>query len=343
RKPSKQLLQIRSATRHNLKKLDVDLPLGLFLCLTGVSGSGKSTLARDVIYLNLARKLGQETDGDPAPIKELKGSQHLSSVEMIDQSPVARTPRSTPAVFLGAFDPIRQLFSETETAKFAALKPGFFSFNSGDGRCDRCAGNGFEKVEMQFLSDLYVTCPDCNGRRYKSSTLEYTLDGKSIADVLDLTVEEAITFLSSTQTSPKLRRLTQQALTALHPLTEVGLGYLKLGQPLNTLSGGESQRLKLCQLLSSTLQFNILNPKLLILDEPTTGLHFSDIERLLSVFQKLVQSGHTLLVIEHNFEVIKSADWILDLGPEAGQHGGQLIAQGTPEQIAKLKTPTGHF
>ena len=347
RKPTKQILSIKGATRHNLRKLDADLPLGLFLCLTGVSGSGKSTFAHDVVYLNLARKLGQEADGDAAPIKDLKGSQHLSSVELVDQSAVARTPRSTPAVFLGAFDPIRQLFCETESAKSAALKPGFFSFNSGDGRCDRCAGNGFEKVEMQFLSDLYVTCPDCNGRRYKSSTLEYTLDGKSIADVLDLTVEEAITFLSMnvgvSPTSPKLRKLTQQALTALHPLTEVGLGYLKLGQPLNTLSGGESQRLKLCQLLSSTLQSKIQNSKLLILDEPTTGLHFTDIERLLSVFQKLVNSGHTLLVIEHNFEVIKSADWILDLGPEAGKHGGQLVAQGPPEHIATLQTPTAIY
>ena len=354
RKPTKQILSIKGATRHNLRKLDADLPLGLFLCLTGVSGSGKSTFAHDVVYLNLARKLGQEAEGDAAPIKDLKGSQHLSSVELVDQSAVARTPRSTPAVFLGAFDPIRQLFCETESAKSAALKPGFFSFNSGDGRCDRCAGNGFEKVEMQFLSDLYVTCPDCNGRRYKSSTLEYTLDGKSIADVLDLTVEEAITFLSTPQDSNKLRKLTQQALTALHPLIEVGLGYLKLGQPLNTLSGGESQRLKLCQLLTVA---GTCSPrpskghpvpsssksKLLILDEPTTGLHFTDIERLLSVFQKLVDSGHTLLVIEHNFEVIKSADWILDLGPEAGKHGGQLVAQGPPEHIATLQTPTGLF
>jgi excinuclease ABC subunit A len=347
RKPAKQLLQIRGATRHNLKKLDADLPLGLFLCLTGVSGSGKSTFAHDVVYLNLARKLGQQIDGDPAPVRELKGSQHLSGVELVDQTSVARTPRSTPAVFLGAFDPIRQLFCETEAGKSAALKPGFFSFNSGDGRCDRCAGNGFEKVEMQFLSDIYVTCPDCNGRRYKTSTLEYTLDGKSIADVLNLTVEEAITFLSesvgASSTVTKLRKLAQQAVHALQPLMEVGLGYLKLGQPLNTLSGGESQRLKLCQLLAATIHSSISNRKLLILDEPTTGLHFSDIENLLGVFQKLVDSGHTLLVIEHNFEVIKSADWILDLGPEAGQHGGQLVAQGPPEQVAKLNTPTGIF
>ena len=346
RKPTPKILSIKGATRHNLKKLDADLPLGLFLCLTGVSGSGKSTFAHDVLYLNLARKLGQDAEGDAAPIKSLNGSQHLSGVELVDQSAVARTPRSTPAVFLGAFDPIRQLFCETESAKSAALKPGFFSFNSGDGRCDRCAGNGFEKVEMQFLSDLYVTCPDCNGRRYKSSTLEYTLEGKSIADILDLTTEEAITFFSrSVGVSPTGAKRRKQIIQLLTPLVQVGLGYLKLGQPLNTLSGGESQRLKLCQLLSSALPENckLKTGKLLILDEPTTGLHFSDIENLLGVFQKLVDSGHTLLVIEHNFEVIKSADWILDLGPEAGKHGGQLVAQGPPEEIAKLKTPTAEF
>ncbi len=341
RKPTRQVLSIRGATRHNLQKLDADLPLGLFLCLTGVSGSGKSTFAHDVLYLNLARKLGQNAEGDPAPIRDLKGSQHLSGVEMVDQSPVARTPRSTPAVFLGAFDPIRQLFACTAEAKSQSLNTGFFSFNSGDGRCDRCAGNGYEKVEMQFLSDIYVTCPDCNGRRYKSSTLEFKYLGKSIHDILELTVEEAVEFYSQTQNLPKAHANRHHQITKLlHPLIEVGLGYLKLGQPLNTLSGGESQRLKLCQLLSSTLPSGIHNSKLLILDEPTTGLHFSDIERLLSVFRKLVDSGHTLLVIEHNFEVIKSADWILDLGPEAGKHGGQLVAQGPPEQIATLNTPT---
>ena len=344
RKPTKQVLSIKGATRHNLKKLDADIPLGLFVCLTGVSGSGKSTFAHDVLYLNLARKLGQETDGDPAPIRELNGSQHLSGAELVDQSAVSRTPRSTPAVFLGAFDPIRQLFCETESAKSAGLKPGFFSFNSGDGRCDRCAGNGFEKVEMQFLSDLYVTCPDCNGCRYKSSTLGYTLAGKSIADILDLTTDEAITFFSrSVGVPPTSAKRRKQIIQLLHPLTEVGLGYLKLGQPLNTLSGGESQRLKLCKLLASSSQLSAPSSKLLILDEPTTGLHFSDIENLLGVFQKLVDSGHTLLVIEHNFEIIKSADWILDLGPEAGKHGGQLVAQGPPEHIAKQDTPTGTY
>ncbi|MES2657244.1 MAG: excinuclease ABC subunit UvrA [Verrucomicrobiota bacterium] len=344
RKPSKKLLSIRGATRHNLKKLDVDLPLGLLTVLTGVSGSGKSTFAHDVLYLNLARRLGQEAEGDAAPIKELKGSQHLSGVELVDQTAVARTPRSTPAVFLGAFDPIRQLFACTPEAKARELNTGFFSFNSGAGRCDRCAGNGFEKVEMQFLSDLYVTCPDCNGKRYKSSTLDFHYFGKSIYDILDLTVVDAIAFYTETAgLPPSHAKRHQQIIKLLAPLVEVGLGYLKLGQPLNTLSGGEAQRLKLCQLLSSTGARDSSRAKLLILDEPTTGLHFSDIENLLTVFQKLVDSGHSLLVIEHNLDVIKSADWILDLGPEAGKYGGQLVAQGPPETVAKLDTPTAHF
>ncbi len=350
RKPTKRLLSIRGATRHNLKKLDVDLPLGLFTVLTGVSGSGKSTFAHDVLYLNLARKLGHDVQGDAAPIKELGGSQHLGGVELVDQTAVARTPRSTPAVFLGAFDPIRQLFALTQEARARDLTTGFFSFNSGAGRCDRCSGNGFEKVEMQFLSDLYVTCPDCNGKRYKSSTLDFHYLGKSIHDILDLTVVNAIAFYTNSVGVPPagLKRHTQ-IVKILAPLVEVGLGYLKLGQPLNTLSGGEAQRLKLCQLLSSTgvppvsSNGRPAGSKLLILDEPTTGLHFSDIENLLTVFQKLVDSGHSLLVIEHNLDVIKSADWILDLGPEAGKHGGQLVAQGPPESVARLNTPTARF
>jgi excinuclease ABC subunit A len=347
RKPGKTKISIKGATRHNIRKLDFDLPLGLFACLTGVSGSGKSTLAHEVLYQNIARKLGIETHEEAAPIKDILGTQYLSGVELVDQTAVARTPRSTPAVFLGAFDAIRQLFCETDAAKSAALKPGFFSFNSGEGRCDRCAGNGFEKVEMQFLSDLYVTCPDCNGRRYKSSTLDYTWNGKSIADILELTASEAVAAVFNRQAkySKKDQRLIEQIQTTLDPLLQVGLGYLNLGQALNTLSGGESQRLKLCQLLSSTLSENLKlkTSKLLILDEPTTGLHFSDIENLLGVFQKLVDSGHSLLVIEHNLDVIKSADWIIDLGPEAGKHGGQIVAQGTPEEIAKHKSPTGHY
>ncbi len=346
RKPGKRKLIVKGATRHNIRKLDAEIPLGLFVCLTGVSGSGKSTFAHEILYLNAARKLGIETNEDPAPIREILGIQYIDGVELIDQTAVARTPRSTPAVYLGAFDPIRQLFANTPDAKARDLKTGFFSFNSGEGRCDRCAGNGFEKVEMQFLSDIYVTCPDCEGKRYKPSTLEFLYRGKSIHGILDSTVTEAITFYEDTKgIPPSHAKRHQQIIRILTPLVQVGLGYLKLGQPLNTLSGGESQRLKLCQLLSNALPENskLKTGKLLILDEPTTGLHFSDIENLLAVFQQLVDSGHSLLVIEHNLDVIKSADWILDLGPEAGKHGGQLVAQGTPEQIAKAKTPTAKY
>jgi excinuclease ABC subunit A len=348
RAPGKAKIEIRGASRHNLKKLDADLPLGLFVCLTGVSGSGKSTFAHDVLYSNIARKLRKEdADLDPAPLKELRGTQYLSDVLLVDQSPLARTPRSTPAVLLGAFDPIRQLFAQTEDAKARELTTGFFSFNSGEGRCDRCAGAGSEKVEMQFLSDLHVTCPDCNGRRYKPSTLDIHYRGKSIADILDLTIEEALAFYAASEDFKASDNKRHQQITKLlQPLHEVGLGYLKLGQPLNTLSGGESQRLKLCQLLadtSSNRQSTIINRKLLILDEPTTGLHFSDIERLLGVFQRLVDAGHSLLVIEHNLDVIKCADWILDLGPEAGKHGGQLVAEGPPEHIAQQATETARF
>ncbi len=353
RKPGKPKLELRGASRHNLRKLDLDLPLGLFVCLTGVSGSGKSTLAHDVLYANLCRKLRKETaDLDPAPLKELRGTQYLSDVLLVDQSPLARTPRSTPAVLLGAFDPIRQLFAQTEEAKSRGCQTGFFSFNSGEGRCDRCAGAGSEKVEMQFLSDLHVTCPDCNGRRYKPSTLDLHYLGKSIADILDLGIDEALAFYGETEGLPAAHaKRHQQIVKLLQPLSEVGLGYLKLGQPLNTLSGGESQRLKLCQLLAETnSKSQTPNPKrsaagskLLILDEPTTGLHFTDIERLLGVFQRLVDAGHTLLVIEHNLDVIKCADWILDLGPDAGANGGQLVAQGPPEHIATLQTETARF
>ncbi len=337
----KQTLTIKGASRHNIRKLDVEIPLGCFVCLSGVSGSGKSTLAHEVIYLNAARKMGVEIEHEPAPIKSIQGTEHLSGIELVDQTAVARTPRSTPAVFLGAFDPIRQLFCETESAKSADLKPGFFSFNSGEGRCDRCAGIGYEKVEMQFLSDLYVTCPDCEGRRYKSSTLEFLYSGQSIADVLNLTAEEAVNtvFLDQAKHSKKELRLLAQIRISLAPLLEVGLGYLKLGQPLNTLSGGESQRLKLCQLLAEANSGH----KLLILDEPSTGLHFSDIAKLLGVLQKLVDSGHSLLVIEHNLDILKSADWILDIGPEAGKGGGKIIAQGTPEQIATSASPTALY
>lgn len=343
RKASSRVLSIKGASRHNLKKLDVEIPLGLFVCLSGVSGSGKSTLAHDVLFANLAKKLGQDPgdEREAAPLQRLTGSQWLNEVLLVDQSPLARTPRSTPAVQCGAFDLIRQLLCETEAAKSAGLQPGFFSFNSGQGRCDRCAGAGYEQVEMQFLSDIQVTCPDCSGRRYRPSALEFTLLELSIADWLDLTVSTSLERLRTltNHESKKMARLAQRAIDLLRPLERVGLGYLRLGQPLNTLSGGESQRLKLSSLLGETTS----GGRLLILDEPTTGLHVSDVATLLQVFQQLVDAGNSVLVIEHHMDVIATADWVIDLGPGGGVHGGQIVAAGTPETVAKSPGETARF
>jgi excinuclease ABC subunit A len=346
RPPGEARLTLRGASRHNLRKVDLDLPLGIFVCLTGVSGSGKSTLAHDVLFANLARRLRKDlAELDPAPIKDLRGTQYLTDVLIVDQSPLARTPRSTPAILIGAFNEIRQLFAQTGDARSHGYTTGFFSFNSGDGRCDRCSGAGFEKVEMQFLSDIQVTCPDCGGRRFKPSALEVRYRGKSIADVLELSIDQALAFYADDPSSTSSTRKRHSSIRrALLPLSEVGLGYLKLGQPLNTLSGGESQRLKLCQIIATDpIRHSGSKTKLLILDEPTTGLHFSDVERLLGVFQKLVDHGHSLLVIEHNLDVIRSADWLIELGPGAGKDGGKIVAQGPPKKIATLNTETSRF
>lgn len=297
------------------------------------------------MYLNLAKKLGREIsdDGEPALIKSISGSEHVQEVLLVDQSSLARTPRSTPAVFCGAFDVIRQLMTETDQAKASSLQPGYFSFNSGEGRCDRCAGAGFERVEMQFLSDIQVTCPDCNGKRYRLSALEFLLGKKNISEILELSVSAAIEFFRSIANqknqTKKNASLANKVCDLLHPLARVGLGYLRLGQPLNTLSGGESQRLKLCQLLDPKAHQN----KLLILDEPTTGLHFSDIATLLDVFQQLVEAGNSLLVIEHQLDVMAAADWLIDLGPGAGADGGRIIGTGTPETIAATDSETALY
>lgn len=334
-------LSIRGARQNNLKKLDVDIPLGVFCCITGVSGSGKSTLVHDVLYRNLQRLRGEVCEEEPGRVSKITGWEQLHEVVMVDQSPLARTPRSTPAVFLGAFDHIRTLFSETDDAKAQGIMPGFFSFNSGEGRCERCAGNGFEKIEMQFLSDLYVTCPECEGKRYQPPALKILLHGQSIHDVLGMTAEAAVEWFSGPlfESSKKAKQIVAQ----LHLLNEAGLGYLKLGQPLNTLSGGEAQRLKLIGHL-------IENPagsaagSLLLLDEPTTGLHFDDIALLVKLLQRLVEEGHSLLVIEHNLEVIKCADWVIDLGPEGGEAGGGLVIAGTPEEVAECAAShTGRY
>ncbi|MGC6460050.1 MAG: excinuclease ABC subunit UvrA [Akkermansiaceae bacterium] len=335
---AKSHLKITRASAHNISNLSLELPLGVFTCLTGVSGSGKSTLAHPIIYNNLARYFGLAIDEEPAPA-EITGLDELRGVELIDQSPLSRTPRSTPAVLLGTFEHLRQLLALTPDARAGQLTPGYFSFNSGPGRCQRCAGTGFERVEMQFLSDLFLTCPECNGTRFTKAAAAYKYHGKSVVDFLEMTASEMVTFLEDIEgLTNKENLLLNKARFSLNPLVETGLGYLRLGQALNTLSGGEAQRLKLCQLLTSTT--GSVN-SLLILDEPTTGLHFSDIEKLLTVFHRLADIGYSLLVIEHQTDVIRNADYIIEIGPEAGENGGQIIFEGPPSELAGAKTHTG--
>src|SRR5438445_588656 len=343
RRKSTASLKISGAHQHNLKNIDVDLPVGVFTCVTGVSGSGKSTLIHDVLYRNLLRAKGQSCDPEPGVCRSVTGAHRIGEVVMVDQAPLARTPRSTPILYLGLYDRVRELFAGQTEAMAQGLTASAFSFNSGSGRCDRCSGTGFEKIEMQFLSDLYVRCAECEGRRFQPHVLNVKLHGKSIHDLLELTVSEAIEFFAEIGEETRLSK-------PLAVLEEVGLGYLRLGQPLNTLSGGESQRLKLVRHLSDTENVRrstngesaICN--LFIFDEPTTGLHFDDVAMLLRLFQRLVDRGHSVVVIEHNVEVIKCADWIVDLGPEAGDAGGGVVATGTPEQIAKAENShTGRF
>jgi excinuclease ABC subunit A len=328
-------IKITGARQHNLKNIDVDLPLGVFTCVTGVSGSGKSTLIHDVLYRNLLVAKGQRNGDEVGACKAITGVDCINEVVMVDQSPLARTPRSTPILYLGLFDRVRELFAAQPEAMAQGLAAGAFSFNSGYGRCERCAGTGYEKIEMQFLSDLYVRCAECEGKRFQPHVLKVRLHGKSIHDVLELTVGEAIQFFA--QLGDKCGA---EISAGLKVLEEVGLGYLRLGQPLNTLSGGESQRLKLVGHLSDASETG----NLFIFDEPTTGLHFDDVAVLLRLFQRLVDRGHSIVVIEHNLEVIKCADWIVDLGPEAGDAGGAVVAIGTPEQVAKTEAShTGKF
>ncbi len=335
-------LSIKRAAQHNLKKIDVDVPLGVFCCVTGVSGSGKSTLIHSVLYGNLLDELGLAgSETEVGQCKEIQGAGMLREVVMVDQAPLAKTPRSTPAVYTGIFEPIRKLFAESPDGKSRGVTPGYFSFNSGVGRCGRCMGNGHEKVEMQFLSDIFVTCPECEGTRYTPEALEIQLDGQSIDDVLTMTVDSAIPFFFAMED-----RRSNKIVEGLQLLADVGLGYLRLGQPLNTLSGGESQRLKLVGHLLSKPKREKNDDKttLLIFDEPTTGLHFDDTGMLLRVFERLVEAGDSVVVIEHNLDVIKCADYIIDLGPEAGVDGGEVVASGTPEKIAKeSRSHTGRY
>ncbi len=342
RKP-KRWLTVKRATQHNLKKIDAKIPLGVFCCVTGVSGSGKSTLVHSVLYENLRRKLGViSSDEEVGACKNVLGHKKVSEVVMVDQSPLAKTPRSTPAVYTGVFERIRKLFAESPDGKDRAVTPGYFSFNSGTGRCGRCMGNGFEKVEMQFLSDLFVTCPECEGKRYTPEALEIEFEGKNIDTVLQMTVSTAIEFFFSIGGTHGAK-----IVEGLQLMAEVGLGYLRLGQPINTLSGGESQRLKLVgHLLKKPKRKSKEKTEttLLIFDEPTTGLHFDDVAMLLRVFDRLVESGDSLIVIEHNLDVIKSADYVIDIGPEAGEQGGRIVGTGTPEELAEnVASHTGRF
>ena len=307
---------------HNLKGIDVEFPVGKLVAVTGVSGSGKSTLVNEIVYKALANRLHRMRI-KPGDHDSVDGIECFDKVIDIDQSPIGRTPRSNPATYTDLFTPIRELYSLTPEAKVRGYKPGRFSFNVRGGRCETCKGDGQIKIEMHFLPDVYVPCETCHGRRYNRETLEVRFKGKAIADVLEMSVEEALEFFAKI---PKLRR-------KLQTLHDVGLDYVKLGQPATTLSGGEAQRVKLAKELSKIATGRTLY----ILDEPTTGLHFADIEKLLEVLQRLVDAGNTVLVIEHNLDVIKQADWLVDLGPEGGDAGGEVIATGTPEQVAEVE------
>ena len=328
-KNPRRVLKLVNARGNNLKNVSVEIPLGLFTCVTGVSGGGKSTLLVDTLYKAIARKLNGASEA-PAPHDRIEGLEHLDKVIDIDQSPIGRTPRSNPATYTGAFTPIREWFAGLPEAKARGYEPGRFSFNVKGGRCEACQGDGVIKIEMHFLPDVYVTCDVCKGKRYNRETLDVLFKGKSIADVLDMTVEEALSFFKAV---PRVR-------SVLELLHRVGLDYIHVGQQATTLSGGEAQRVKLAKELSK----RATGRTLYILDEPTTGLHFHDVAKLLEVLHELVEQGNTVVVIEHNLEVIKTADWLIDLGPEGGDGGGEIVAAGTPEEIAKAKRSyTGQF
>src|SRR5204863_1859078 len=329
RRGTGQKIRLLGSTEHNLKDIDVSIPLNTLTVVTGVSGSGKSTLVHDVLYTAIKRAKGG-WDKRVGTHRKLEGAEFVTDVVLVDQAPIGRTPRSNPVTYLKAFDPIRELFAATKDARSRGLTASHFSFNVPGGRCEACQGEGEVRVEMQFLADVFVPCDQCDGKRFKSQVLEVKYRGRDIDQVLDMTVREALTFFS---TSPKVLR-------RLQVLDEIGLGYLRLGQPATTLSGGEAQRIKIAAHLSTQTGDRVLY----ILDEPTTGLHFDDIAKLLAAFKKLLQAGHSLLVIEHNLDVVKTADWIVDLGPEGGEEGGRVVAVGTPEQVAQITSShTGRY
>ncbi len=325
RSPNGQLITVKGASENNLKNIDVDIPLGLFVCITGVSGSGKSTLVNDILYGALKKKLEGLYNEKIGAYSDIKGFNHINAVELVDQSPIGRTPRSNPVTYLKIFDVVRELFGSLPASKLKSFTPGSFSFNIPGGRCEPCEGSGVIKIAMQFMADIYLTCDSCKGRRYRNEVLEVRYNGLNISGVLDLSVSSALTFFKS----------HHKITSKLKILDDIGLGYLKLGQSATTLSGGEAQRIKLAYHLS----FQSTGEKtLFIFDEPTTGLHLYDIAKLLRSFNELLKKGNSILVVEHNLEVIKCADYIIDLGPESGDKGGYVVAKGTPEQIAKSKT-----
>ncbi|HJP35591.1 MAG TPA: excinuclease ABC subunit UvrA, partial [Gammaproteobacteria bacterium] len=320
---SQRIFRLNGASGNNLKSVDLEIPVGLMTCVTGVSGSGKSTLVNDTLYHLTARELNKAAH-EVAPYRDVQGLKFFDKVVDIDQSPIGRTPRSNPATYTGLFTPIRELFAGTQEARSRGYKPGRFSFNVKGGRCEACQGDGVIKVEMHFLPDVYVSCDACSGRRYNRETLEVAYKGKSIGDVLDMTVEEAVNYFEA----------VPAVYAKLKTLLDVGLSYIRLGQNATTLSGGEAQRVKLARELSK----RDTGKTLYILDEPTTGLHFHDIEQLLRVLHRLRDHGNTIVIIEHNLDVVKTADWVIDLGPEGGDGGGEIVVVGTPEDVAKHPT-----
>ena len=325
-----RMLVLKGATGNNLQSVTLELPLGLLTCVTGVSGSGKSSLVNSTLYPIAATELNGATTLTPAPFESITGMEYIDKCIDIDQSPIGRTPRSNPATYTGIFTPVRELFSGTQEARSRGYKPGRFSFNVKGGRCEACQGDGVTKVEMHFLPDIYVPCDVCKGKRYNRETLEVRYKGKNIHEVLEMTIEDALPFFEPV---PTIARKIQT-------LMDVGLSYIRLGQAATTLSGGEAQRIKLSRELSK----RDTGKTLYILDEPTTGLHFEDIRQLLVVLHRLRDHGNTVVIIEHNLDVIKTADWVVDLGPEGGSGGGNVIATGTPEDVAKIKASfTGHF